>query len=81
MGHTSPTNTDLGGERNKLPGAKQPLHTHEQGDTKTRPDFALVNEAFFAAASDFEVVQRNLVPWHQFLKITLNLDAYDRKCG
>ena len=38
------------------------LHTYEQGDTKTRLDFALVNEAFRAGVNDFEVVQRNLVP-------------------
>ena len=41
------------------------LHTHEQGDTKTRLDFAPVNEAFRAAVVDFEVVQQNLVPAKQ----------------
>ena len=53
----------------------KPLHTYEQGDTKTRLDFALVNEAFRAAVGDFEVVQRNLVPKHKGLKITLTLDT------
>ena len=46
----------------KPAGAAQTLHTFEQGYTKTRLDFALVNEAFRAAVGDFEVVQRNLVP-------------------
>ena len=57
----------------------QPLHTYEQGDTKTRLDFARVNEAFRAAVGDFEVVQRNLVPKHKGLKITLILDTYEQK--
>ena len=33
------------------------------------------NEAFRAAVGDFEVVQRNLVPKHRGLKITLTLDT------
>ena len=41
--------TDLGQTRKPV-GATQPLHTYEQGDTKTRLDFALVNEAFRAKA-------------------------------
>ena len=49
--------TDLG-QTHKPVGAAQPLHTYEQGDTKTRLDFALVNEALRAAVGDFEVVQR-----------------------
>ena len=53
--------TDLG-QTHKPAGAAQPVHTCEQGDTKTRLDFALVNEALRAAVGDFEVVQRNLVP-------------------
>ena len=44
-------------------------------DTKTRLDCALANEAFRAAVSDYEVVQRNLVPKHKGLKII------GRKCG
>ena len=43
--------TDLG-QTHKPVGAAQPLHTYEQGDTKTRLDFALVNEAFRAAVGD-----------------------------
>ena len=70
--------TDLG-ETHRPAEAALPLHTYEQGDTKTRLDFALVNEAFRAAVKDFEVVQRNLVPKHKGLKITLNLDAYEQK--
>ena len=67
------------GQTHKPVGATQPLHTCEQGDTKTRLDFALVNEAFRAAVSDFEVMQQNLVPKHQGLKITLKLDTYEQK--
>ena len=70
--------TDLG-QTHKAAGAPQPLHTYEQGDTKTRLDFALVNEAFRAAVGDFEVVQRNLVPKHKGLKITLILDTCEQK--
>ena len=60
-------------------GAAQPMHTYEQGDAKTRLDFALVNEAFRAAVVDFLVMQQNLVPKHKGLEITLNLDAYKQK--
>ena len=67
--------TDLG-QTHKPVGAGQPLHTYEQGDTKTRLDFAPAKEAFRASVVDFEVVQQNLVPKH---KITLNLDAYEQK--
>ena len=56
--------TELG-QTHKPAGAAQPLHTYEQGDTKTRLDFALVTEAFRAAVGNFEVVQRNLVPKKQ----------------
>ena len=48
-------------------------------DTKTRQDFALVNEAFRAAVTDFEVMLQNFVPKHKGLNITLNLDAYEQK--
>ena len=70
--------TDLG-QTHKPVGATQPLHTCEQGDTKTRLDFALVNEAFRAAVTDFEVMQQILVPKHRGLKITLSMDAYEQK--
>ena len=70
--------TDLG-QTHKFAGAAQPLHTYEQGDTKTRLDFSLVNEAFRPAVRDLEVVQRNLVPKHKGLKITLTLDSYEQK--
>ena len=70
--------TDLG-EAYKPAEETYLLHTYEQGDTKTRLDGALVNEAFRAAVSDFEVVQRNLVPKHKGLKITLNLEVYEQK--
>ena len=70
--------TDLG-QTHKPAGAAQPLHTYEQGDTKTRLDFALANEAFRAAVGDFEVVQRNLVPKQKGLKITLTLDTCEQK--
>ena len=46
---------------------------------KKRLDFALVKEAFRAAVGDPEVVQRNLVPKHKGLKITLTLDTYEQK--
>ena len=67
------------GLTHKPVGAARHLHTYEQGDTKTRLDFALVNEALRAAVGDFEVVQRNLVPKHKGLRITLNLDTYEQK--
>ena len=70
--------TDLG-QTHKPAGAAQHLHTYEQGDTKTRLDLALVDEAFRAAMGDFEVVQRNLVPKHKGLKITLILDTFEQK--
>ena len=46
-----------------------------KGIQKTRENFALVNEAFRAAVGDFEVMQRNLVPKHKGLKITLTMDT------
>ena len=55
------------------------LHTCKQGDTKTRLDFAPVNEAFRGTVGDVEVVQRNLVPKHKGLKITLTLDTNEQK--
>ena len=67
------------GETHRPAEAALPLHTYEQGDTKTRLNFALVNEAFRAAVKDFEVVQRNLVPKHRGLKITLNMDTYEQE--
>ena len=70
--------TDLG-QTHKPAGVAQLLDTDEQGDPKTRLDFALVNEAFRAAVGDFEVVQRNLVPKHKGLKITLTVDTYEQK--
>ena len=38
-----------------------------------------MNEAFRAAVGDFEVVQRNPVPKHKGLKITLIQDTYEQK--
>ena len=70
--------TDLG-KTHRPAEAAFPFHAYEQGDTKTRLDFAQVNEAFRAAVRDFEVVQRNPVPKHKGLKITLNLDTYEQK--
>ena len=70
--------TDLG-QTHKPAGAAQRLHTYEQGDTKTRLNFALVNEAFRAAVGDFEVIQRNLSPNTKWLKITLTQDTYEQK--
>ena len=70
--------TDMG-EIYKPPGSEKPLQTYEQGDTKTLLDFALVNEGFRSAVWDFEVVQRNLVPKHKSLEITLNLDACEQE--
>ena len=70
--------TDLG-QTHKPAGVAQLLDTDEQGDTTTRLDFALVNEAFRAAVGDFEVLQRNLVPKHKGLKISLTLDTYEQK--
>ena len=70
--------TDLG-EIYKPPGSGQTLHTYEQGNTKTRLDFALVNEGFRSAVRDFEVVWRNLVPKRKGLKITLKNETDGQK--